>query len=157
MLMRAATFVQQLCKSCRTCFMFYCMFYFTCDRSFRPFFFSLPPNLRCRSIDRHHHQTLQRDLIYIYPARFIKLGQKFGVHLPKNFGGQETSKFRQFGYLIGVIANISPNATRYRWAENVVASCDLSRTCTVNLTNFGPAKDLSCSGVNHSELCLSKC
>ena len=26
---------QQLCKSCRTCFMFYCMFYFTCDRSFR--------------------------------------------------------------------------------------------------------------------------
>jgi len=24
-----------LCKSCRTCFMFYCMFYFTCDRSFR--------------------------------------------------------------------------------------------------------------------------
>ena len=32
--MRAATVVQQLCKSCRTCFMFYCMFYFTCDRSF---------------------------------------------------------------------------------------------------------------------------
>ena len=26
--------LQQLCKSCRTCFMFYCMFYFTCDRSF---------------------------------------------------------------------------------------------------------------------------
>jgi len=33
--MRAATVVQELCKSCRTCFMFYCMFYFTCDRSFR--------------------------------------------------------------------------------------------------------------------------
>ena len=33
MLMRAATVVQQLCKSCGTCFMFYCMFYFTCDRS----------------------------------------------------------------------------------------------------------------------------
>jgi len=32
--MRAATAVQQLCKSCRTCFMFYCMFLFTCDRSF---------------------------------------------------------------------------------------------------------------------------
>jgi len=31
--MRAATVVKQLCKSCRTCFMFYCMFYFTCDRS----------------------------------------------------------------------------------------------------------------------------
>ena len=31
--MRAATVVQQLCKSCRTCFMLYCMFYFTCDRS----------------------------------------------------------------------------------------------------------------------------
>ena len=26
--------LQQLCKSCRTCFKFYCMFYFTCDRSF---------------------------------------------------------------------------------------------------------------------------
>ena len=34
MLMRAATVVQQLCKSCKTCFMFYCKFYFTCDRSF---------------------------------------------------------------------------------------------------------------------------
>ena len=33
--MRAATVVQQLCKSCRTCFTFYCMFYFTCDRSFK--------------------------------------------------------------------------------------------------------------------------
>ena len=30
--MRDATVV--LCKSCRTCFKFYCMFYFTCDRSF---------------------------------------------------------------------------------------------------------------------------
>jgi len=34
MLMRAETVVRQLCKSCRTCFKFYCMFYFTCDRSF---------------------------------------------------------------------------------------------------------------------------
>jgi len=33
--MRAATVVQQLCKSCRTCFKFSCMFYFTCDRSLR--------------------------------------------------------------------------------------------------------------------------
>jgi len=32
--MRDTTVVQQLCKSCRACFMFYCMFYFTCDRSF---------------------------------------------------------------------------------------------------------------------------
>ena len=32
--MRAAIVVQQVCKSCRTCFKFYCMFYFTCDRSF---------------------------------------------------------------------------------------------------------------------------
>jgi len=30
MLMR----LQQLCKSSRTCFKFYCTFYFTCDRSF---------------------------------------------------------------------------------------------------------------------------
>jgi len=34
MLMRAVTVVQQLCKSCRTCFKLHCMFYFTCDRSF---------------------------------------------------------------------------------------------------------------------------
>jgi len=34
--MRAATVVQQVCKSCRTCFKFYCMFYFTCDRPFSP-------------------------------------------------------------------------------------------------------------------------
>ena len=34
MQMRASTVVQQLCKSCGTCFKFYCMFYFTCDRSF---------------------------------------------------------------------------------------------------------------------------
>jgi len=32
-IMRAATVVQQLCKPCTTCFKFYCMFYFTCDRS----------------------------------------------------------------------------------------------------------------------------
>jgi len=31
--MRAATVVQQLCKSCMTCFKFYCILYFTCDRS----------------------------------------------------------------------------------------------------------------------------
>jgi len=36
MLTRAATVVQQVCKSCRTCFKLYCMFYFTFDRSFRP-------------------------------------------------------------------------------------------------------------------------
>jgi len=34
--MRAALVVQQLYKSCRTCFKFYGMFYFTCDCSFRP-------------------------------------------------------------------------------------------------------------------------
>ena len=33
MLMKAATVVQQLCRSCRTCFKFYCVFYFTCNRS----------------------------------------------------------------------------------------------------------------------------
>jgi len=34
--MRAATVVQQLCKSYRACFKFYCMLYFTCDRSLTP-------------------------------------------------------------------------------------------------------------------------
>jgi len=34
--MRAATAVQQLCKSCTTCFKYYCMFYFTCERSLIP-------------------------------------------------------------------------------------------------------------------------
>jgi len=27
--------VQQLCKTCKTCFMVYCMFYFSCDRSLK--------------------------------------------------------------------------------------------------------------------------
>jgi len=41
--MRAATVVQQLCKSRRTCFKFYCMFYFTCDRSFKNSLNALQP------------------------------------------------------------------------------------------------------------------
>ena len=99
MLMTAATVVQQLCKSCRTCFKFYCVFYFTCDRSFRAtrqlcwwaqlfcfaavvsfflsFFFS-PSNLRGRSVDRRQIFTHVRR----WPE-FIKLGQKFGAPLPK--------------------------------------------------------------------------
>jgi len=39
--------LEQLCKSCRTCFMFYCMFYFTCDRSFSP---SISPSVGRRSV-----------------------------------------------------------------------------------------------------------
>jgi len=42
--MTAATVVQQLRKSCRTCFKFYCMFYFTCDRSLTD---------RQKGIDKH--------------------------------------------------------------------------------------------------------
>ena len=34
MLMRAATVVQQLCKLQDLFYVLYCMFYFTCDRSF---------------------------------------------------------------------------------------------------------------------------
>jgi len=33
----ACNVLQQLFKSYRTCFKFYCIFYFTCDRSFKPF------------------------------------------------------------------------------------------------------------------------
>ena len=40
MLMRAATVVQQLCKSCRTCFKFYCTFYSKCDHSLSKNMFS---------------------------------------------------------------------------------------------------------------------
>jgi len=47
--MRAATVVQQLCKSCRTCFKFYCKFYFTCDRSFTLSLFSCRSEMRWRS------------------------------------------------------------------------------------------------------------
>jgi len=46
--MRAATVVQQLHKSCRTCFKFYCMFYFTCDRCLSQVFQVRMP----RSMDR---------------------------------------------------------------------------------------------------------
>ena len=47
--------LQQLCKSCRTCFKFYCMFYFTCDRSFSWCFWlqvwALKELATCRSKD----------------------------------------------------------------------------------------------------------
>jgi len=47
--MRAATVVQQLCKSCKTCFMFYCMFYFTCDPSLKE------SNIFDASLTQHLH------------------------------------------------------------------------------------------------------
>jgi len=57
--MRAATVVQQLCKSCRTCFMFYCVFYFTRDRSLTP---SL---LDEQSMERIRHAEHQSNLLLI--------------------------------------------------------------------------------------------
>jgi len=47
-----ARLAQLLCKSCRTCFMFYCMFYFTCDRSLMSTFgilcrWQLEQSVRC--------------------------------------------------------------------------------------------------------------
>ena len=63
--MRAATVMQQLCKSCRTYFMFDCMFYFTCDRFFSDWMtmqhnsmfwsFFAPPCIGLNSQLRHVH------------------------------------------------------------------------------------------------------
>ena len=47
--MRAATVVQQLCKFCRTCFKFYCMFYFTFDGSLTPWINKLLSQSRCNN------------------------------------------------------------------------------------------------------------
>ena len=71
--MRAATVVQQVCKSCRTCFKFYCMFYFTCDRSFI---------VLCRCIGHFllTYLLLER-LVSSAPSRIVTLsskGHKYG-------------------------------------------------------------------------------
>ena len=57
--MRAATVVQQLCKSCRTCFMFYCMFYFTCDRSLSPVLNQSLPKI-CTRFNAHRSIAIWR-------------------------------------------------------------------------------------------------
>jgi len=48
--------VQQVYKSCGTCFKFHCMFYFTCDRSFSPAYKAAPHASPARNphIDRSH-------------------------------------------------------------------------------------------------------
>ena len=50
MLMTAATVMQQLCKSCRTCFKFYCVFYFACDRSLNQLFDVRLEQLQCIAV-----------------------------------------------------------------------------------------------------------
>ena len=62
MLMRAVTVVQQLCTYCRTCFKFYCMFHFTCDRSLiGDTQVSLNKRTAALSIHAHKlHQTISR-------------------------------------------------------------------------------------------------
>ena len=49
--MRTATVVQQLCKSRRTCFKFYCMFCFTCDRSLSAMLLTISSLMRNRQIE----------------------------------------------------------------------------------------------------------
>jgi len=80
--MRTATVVQQLCKSCSTCFKFHCMFYFTCDRSLIHSYRddgSLEP-LRCggagggfaaEGYDRHH-DTAGGDGLRVCIQRFSR-------------------------------------------------------------------------------------
>jgi len=74
------------------------------------FLFS-PPNLRGRSVNRHHqHQYVAKfgddwhqTYLHIY-IRFMKFYQKFGTILSKNIGGPKAPKFRLF---FDFIANIS--------------------------------------------------
>ena len=50
-----------MCRSCRTCFKFYCMFYFTCDRSFNC---TVKPPSQLR-------QNLQEDLQDLHKSRSL--------------------------------------------------------------------------------------
>ena len=65
MLIRAATVVQQLCKSCRACFMSHCMFYFTCDHFFSDHVTShsaaKAPKTSTETLERRHTQASGRN------------------------------------------------------------------------------------------------
>jgi len=62
--MRAATVVQQLYKSCMTCFKFYCMFYFTCDRSLRSLKMFVSDNVAARTAQRWLHGVNENAFVY---------------------------------------------------------------------------------------------
>ena len=85
--MRAATVVQHLCKSCRTCFMFYCMFYFTCDRSFT--------SLNCsylgytiwkrllKRLNNTYNTSCRKNLLLVWKWSWL---QYFLFAIPRSFG-----------------------------------------------------------------------
>jgi len=95
--MRASTVVQQLCKSCRTCFMFYCMFYFTCDRSFTPQYLGpldhvadLPGRRALRSSDTSRLVVTPARLSTVANQAFPVVGPRIWNDLPVDVTSAES-------------------------------------------------------------------
>jgi len=89
----AATVV---CKSCGTCFMFYCMFYFTCDR-----FFTRDCWLRLSRRSRNewrvlvHFIVLRTSIVLVIDPHTTKRGTRLGWVVPH---GQVESRTRGASY-----------------------------------------------------------
>jgi len=112
---------RQLCRTSAfaSCFDLSCFF----------LIFSQP---ELRGISVYRHQTLLQcsTVIQIHKIRSEILGPS-----PK-ICGPKTSKFLRFRDFIRICLR---NAIRYRQTENGVAknNCDHSRTCIINLVNYG--------------------
>jgi len=74
MLMRAATVVQRLCKSCRTWF----MFYFTCDRSLTTWLSVLPAGWRRATGE------ISRPSVQLQIRTYDRMCQAFGAVRPSD-------------------------------------------------------------------------
>jgi len=100
------------------------------------FFFSFSaPNLRGRSVDRHHILTHVR---WYWLPEFIKWGQKFGAPSQK-FGDPKTS---EFGIDFGKLRKYLRSGTAYRptvkgFAKNANNNRPISCACVLNLVNLG--------------------
>jgi len=117
--------MQQLCKSCMTCFMFYCMFYFTCDRS-------LSDRPRVSNVDRqltNRSRSFQVDLVTIKPCHgetssFIRRRRLYYISLPppQNIAIHRVRSF------VGAFVSVSFVSSHLRSATPPKKPDDVSRT-----------------------------
>jgi len=95
--MTAATVVQQLCKSCGTCFKFYCMFFY-CDRSLTyvcvtklnrsasATTYATSTDVRCPSIVQHD-AAVSTEFTAVGPAASQTPFRRASTPLPQVLGG----------------------------------------------------------------------
>ena len=65
-------------KLCRTCFMFYCMFYFTCDRSLNGY---TPNNIRSMAWDFARRRLIDKFILCRRPFSHIRRKLPIGLNL----------------------------------------------------------------------------